>query len=105
MDSVLEDIRSTESNASKNIEDAKKRNELIISKSKEKDANRIKFANEELEKEIQGRHKSKEEELKKLYSDILKKVKAKTDELEKKAEHNMKEAVDLVLKKFEEEIE
>ena len=104
MDDTLKDIRLAETEAKRLVEEARKKGDLDINKEKEKALASIKASEEEIKKQIRIRYEQEEKKLKAKKEEILEDSKDKMGNVEKVAKKNMKEAIALIIKKFEDEI-
>ena len=104
MDDTLKDIRLAETEAKRLVEEARKKGDLDINKEKEKSLASIKASEEEIKKQIRIRYEQEEKKLKAKKEEILEDSKDKMGNVEKVAKKNMKEAIALIITKFEDEI-
>ena len=104
MDDTLKDIRLAETEAKRLVEEARKKGDLDINKEKEKALASIKASEEDIRKQIRIRYEQEEKKLKAKKEEILEDSKDKMGNVEKVAKKNMKEAIALIIKKFEDEI-
>lgn len=100
MQGVLDDIKNAEKKASQAVDGALKEKEKIIEEARQKSGKDVKEKQKKVDDEMHEEIEKRKQELGKERGIILKKGADEAASLEKKADKNVKHAVDFVMKKF-----